>query len=176
MTSITHSPLLTASASTFESLALLFADETPSDAQRAAPLARGVRVTFAGPLDGSLTLRVTEDVARALAANMLGLDPAAAGDARVLQDALGEVANVICGNLLPEIAGRRAVFHLGAPGPVPPSPGADDPDADAVPPAVHVTLGVDEGRADVALVVRPARATTPDETAPPPRPPSHAAP
>jgi CheY-specific phosphatase CheX len=146
-----QSPLLTASTSTFESLALLLPDAPPSASQLAAPLTRGVRVAFDGPLGGTLTLRVSEDVARALAENMLGLDAledaGAAGD-RLLCDALGEVANVICGNVLPELAGRSAVFHLGAPEPV--APGDGDGPADA---SAAVTLGIDAGHAEVAVRV-----------------------
>ena len=52
--------------------------------------------------------------AAALAANMLGVSDAEA-DARTRRDALGEVANVVCGNVLPLVGGRHAVFHLGAP-------------------------------------------------------------
>jgi CheY-specific phosphatase CheX len=146
-----RSPLATASTATFEALGLLLPDAEPSAEQLAAPLARGVRVTFAGPFAGALTVRVSDDVATTLAANMLGVD-AIAGEDRLVRDALGEVANVICGNLLPELAGRAAVFHLGAPEPVPASAaGADRP-------SLAVTLGVDAGRAEVALHVDPVAA------------------
>ena len=157
MTSIMQSPLATASTSTFEALGLLLPDVHPSAEQHAAPLARGVRVAFAGPFAGALALRVSEDVATALAANMLGVDAVDAGD-RLVHDALGEVANVICGNLLPELAGRMAVFHLGAPEPVPAAPGpTSGPDR----PSLAITLGVDAGRAEVALHVDPADADAP---------------
>ena len=154
MTSMPQSPLQTASTSTFESLALLLPEPRPSAEQLAAPLAHGVRVAFAGPLVGALAVRVSDDVARALAANMLGVDAVRGADAeRVVRDALGEVANVICGNLLPELAGRVAVFQLGAPEPIAAAPAAGD-----VPPAAAVTLGIDAGRAEVALHVAPAAA------------------
>jgi len=150
MTSIPQSPLQTASTSTFESLALLLPDVVPSTGQLAAPLAHGVRVQFAGPLTGALALHVSDDVARALAANMLGVDAVRGEPAdaqRLIRDALGEVANVICGNLLPALAGRTAVFELGAPAPVP----VDDPAR----PVAAITLGIDSGRADVALHLEP---------------------
>ena len=148
-----QSPLATAAISTFEALGFLVPDERPSAEQLAAPLARGARVTFAGPFAGALAVRVSDDVATALAANMLGVDAVHGGD-RLVQDALGEVANVICGNLLPEIAGRAAVFHLGAPEAIP----VDAPAA----PALAVTLGVEGGRAEVALHVDPALLTRRD--------------
>jgi CheY-specific phosphatase CheX len=149
-----QSPLATASTSTFEALGLLLPDVQPSAEQRAAPLARGVRVAFAGPFTGALALRVSEDVATALAANMLGVDAVDGAD-RLVHDALGEVANVICGNLLPELAGRAAVFHLAAPERI--APEADAAAAGAGP-ALALTLGVDAGRAEIALHVDPATA------------------
>jgi CheY-specific phosphatase CheX len=139
-----RSPLATASTATFEALGLVLPDAEPTAEQLAAPLARGVRVTFAGPLAGAVTVRVSDDVAATLAANMLGVDVVDGGDPLV-RDALGEMANVICGNVLPELAGRAAVFHLGAPQSL-------APDAEGTP-AAAVTLGVDAGRAEVALFV-----------------------
>ena len=50
-----------------------------------------------------------------LAANMLGVDEAPGSAEQA--DALGELANVLCGNLLPAIAGEQHVFILEAPGP-----------------------------------------------------------
>jgi CheY-specific phosphatase CheX len=145
------SPLLTAATSTFESLALLFAEVPPSGAQASAPLTHAVRVAFAGPCAGALDVAVSDDLAVALAANMLGLDPEAVrADAGVRQDAVGELANVVCGNVLPLVAGREAVFHLAAP--VARSVAA----ATAAPPhgaALTETLGVDGGRAVLTLVL-----------------------
>ena len=67
---------------------------------------------------------------------------------------VGEVANVVCGNLLPDLAGREAVFHLSAPEPI------DVTDAAwCARPAVSAlsaSLGIDGGRADVALHLDPA--------------------
>jgi hypothetical protein len=158
MTSTTRSSLLAAAATTFESLAMLLPSAVPSAAEAAAPLAFGVRVSFDGPFAGRLELRVTADVARGVAENMLGVDALSLdldADAALVRDALGEVANVVCGNLLPEIAGRDAVFRLDAPRPlerVLDAPGAAEP-------AAALSLGVDGGRADLALhLLRPRAA------------------
>ncbi|MDF1504325.1 chemotaxis protein CheX [Roseisolibacter sp. H3M3-2] len=141
------SPLLTAATSTFESLALLFAEAPPTAAQAEAPLTHAARVAFTGPRAGTLHVAVSDDVAVALAANMLGLDPdAVRGDEALRRDAVGELANVVCGNVLPLVAGREAVFHLAA-------PAACDPSDAAAPPAGALVevLGVDDGRAAVTL-------------------------
>jgi CheY-specific phosphatase CheX len=143
MTSITHSPLLAAAATTFESLAMLPSSASLSAVEAAAPIAFGVRVDFEGPLRGRLELRVTADVACCVAENMLGLPIALDTDATLVRDALGEVANVVCGNVLPELAGRDAVFHLSAPYVC----GAPD----GTPNDFALSLGVDGGRADLTL-------------------------
>ena len=112
-------PLQTAATSTFESLALLFAEDAPTAAQREVPLAHAMQVQFGGTPEegafaGTLVVAVTDDVAAALAANMLGIEPTDA-DAQARRDALGELANVVCGNVVPLLGGRAAVFHLAAP-------------------------------------------------------------
>lgn len=73
---------------------------------------------FSGEFAGTIAMMVDESIASSLAANMLGLDE---GDplARLRNgDALGEILNMICGNLLPEIAGSGPVFNLGSPRPL----------------------------------------------------------
>ncbi|GLC25327.1 chemotaxis protein CheX [Roseisolibacter agri] len=145
------SPLLTAATSTFESLALLFAESPPSGAQLDAPLTHAVRVAFTGPCAGALDVAVSDDVAVALAANMLGLDPdTVRHESQWRHDAVGELANVVCGNVLPLVAGREAVFHLAAPAV---RAVADAPAAGDGPSALTATLGVDGGRAVLTLVL-----------------------
>ena len=106
--------LRSATISTFEELALLMAEGADgADRPADAPLAGGVRVGFAGPLRGAVTVRVTACVLDAVAANMLGRR-LPAGDP-LCRDALGELANVLCGTLLPVLAGPRAEFRLSPP-------------------------------------------------------------
>lgn len=73
----------------------------------------GARITFAGPFRGELVLRLPRAVLPELVAAMIGEDEPPSDEAQ--RDALGEIANVICGNLLPLIAGREALFRLDAP-------------------------------------------------------------
>jgi CheY-specific phosphatase CheX len=147
------SPLLTAALSTFESLAMLWAEPCVPSAgpppRHAPTLAHAVRVAFTGPTTGALVLAVSDDVATALAASMLGLDAdAVQADVRLRQDALGEVANVICGNVLPLVAGRAAVFHLGAPEAIAVPDGRP---SDAHPASYAESLLVEQGCAELVL-------------------------
>ncbi len=82
-----------------------------------------------------------------LAANMLGQDEAPSE--RLQRDARGEVANVICGNVLPMIAGADGAFDLDAPRLI---------DANELPAndglemvTVETSLGLEQGRADLRL-------------------------
>ena len=50
-----------------------------------------------------------------LAANMLGLDDDESPSEEQQKDALRESLNVICGNLLPRVGGKEAVFDIQAP-------------------------------------------------------------
>ncbi|MHB1223832.1 MAG: chemotaxis protein CheX [Gemmatimonadaceae bacterium] len=147
--------LYSATASTFEALALLCPSAEISKEQRLVPLAGSARVTFDGPLRGMILLGVTADVLGAAATNMLGRDDAPV--ASMQRDAICELANVICGSLLPQIGGSRALFRLGVPTWV---------DGDGArllaesTPMSETRVGLDEGRADVALYIANARLAT----------------
>lgn len=77
-----------------------------------------------------------------IAANMLGEEEPVAEE--LMADALGEIANVICGNALPAIAGKKEVFRLQ-----PPAPLAGG--AEITAPAAKAALALDEGFAEVFL-------------------------
>ncbi|MDX2182941.1 MAG: chemotaxis protein CheX [Gemmatimonadaceae bacterium] len=135
-----QTPLHRAAATTFEELALLVPIDVLDDEQRAAPLAPGMAVDFEGPYCGTLEIHVTENVLPDIAVNMLGaFDTPSADDQR---DALGEMANVITGNVLPLLAGSAAVFRLHPPRRV---------DVRATAPNATVAFGLDGGRAEILL-------------------------
>lgn len=71
-------------------------------------------VRFSGPLSGTLVVRLSNDLLPELAANMLGVEPF---ETRPDQqhDAFRELINVICGNLLPELGGKQAIFRVDSP-------------------------------------------------------------
>jgi CheY-specific phosphatase CheX len=136
-----------ATSSTFEDLAFLVLEDECTEAQAAAPLDAAVAVEFHGPVRGRLVLRVSSSLLPVIAANMLGEEQAR--HVPLQRDALGEVANVVCGNLLPLVAGAEAVFRLSAPEWLTEAtvsrPG-DEPDA-------SLTCGAEDGRVDARLFV-----------------------
>lgn len=107
------SELEAAAFGAFEDLGFLLADPEPPEAT--GPL-HGMRVAFRGPVVGTLDVWADDTVLSALALNMTGSD--AVPSRAVQMDALGEMANVICGNVLPALEDPRANFRIEAPAPV----------------------------------------------------------
>ena len=105
--------LYQASISTFEDLGLMFPIEGTEEITPPADAVARVGVRFSGGFTGQIILEVEECVLPAIASNMLGEDGPV--EPQMMQDALGEMANVICGNALPAIAGRSEVFKLESP-------------------------------------------------------------
>lgn len=110
----TTEALYSAAVSTFESLAFAFADAVSHD-ELDGPIrwAGHAHVTFTGPWAGGLRVRLDEAALAAVTANMLGAE--ATPSVELQRDALGEFANVICGNVLPLLAGSGPIFELAPP-------------------------------------------------------------
>jgi len=72
-------------------------------------------VSFAGPFTGTLIMAVSNDTLPELTGNMLGLDDNESTTVEQQHDALKELINVVCGNLLPVISGRQSIFNVNAP-------------------------------------------------------------
>lgn len=114
---------------------------------RATGARRGMMVRFRGPVDGAVVVRGDAGLLEALAANMLGSETTPPLPLQL--DALGEIANVICGNVLPVAEDPAAVFRLDTPVAAPVVvPG----EGERVRSAVEIRL--DAGVAEVALLER----------------------
>lgn len=81
-------------------------------------------ISFDGPTAGVLEMAMPVAVAVEAGANMLGLDEAEAQDCA--EDAFGELANVLCGQLLTTLFGADQVFSLSLPTVSPAPPGLLD--------------------------------------------------
>ena len=131
---------------TFEELCFLFPDPEAEASPDELTVDAVVRVTFCGPFNGSLVVKLYGALLPTLAANMLGEEAPPSNDQQL--DALCEVANVICGNILPKIAGADAIFNLNPPELVT-SPGP--PAENQEPLLVNVYLGIEEGGVELFL-------------------------
>ncbi len=125
---------------TCESLAFMFPMPPPEDGADpdADEDALGASVEFSGPFEGVLAVTVPRQMLPHLAANMLGLAPDCT-TAEQRHDALRELCNVVCGNLLPAIAGPDPVFEVSPP------QVADDARVRKPPSCVAVTNWFDAG-------------------------------
>jgi CheY-specific phosphatase CheX len=127
---------------TFEELGFLLPTQEIDEQQLNAQFEAAVSVNFEGPFSGKLLVRVCGGLLPIIATNMLGEEDVPPKNLQY--DALGEIANVICGNMLPEIAGSDHIFHVSAPEIV------DDID---LTPMAEVQVGLGIGRADLLLFV-----------------------
>ncbi|MBN2171605.1 MAG: chemotaxis protein CheX [Candidatus Krumholzibacteriota bacterium] len=135
---------------TFEELGFLLPSEEIDARQAAAALAAVVHLDFTGPFAGTLELRFYGDLLPELAANMLGEEEPPPFQEQL--DALGEVTNVICGNLLPAIAGREQVFDLCEPRVAADGPPAGNQALGEL--QAEAAVGLAGGRAELSLYVR----------------------
>jgi len=73
------------------------------------------RMEFGGDLVGSLAVIVPASLQPEIASNILGLDADGLDTQEVLDDALRETLNVVCGHVIMALAGPEASFELVAP-------------------------------------------------------------
>jgi CheY-specific phosphatase CheX len=150
MTSLLEIELYRATALTFERLAFMVAspDSPKEEGHSESPFEAAACVDFTGAFGGRLTVVVYGGVLPAIVGNMVG--PEHARDAASQIDALGELANVICGNVLTRIAGGDEIFRLEAPRAISQK---DVAHKQAKPAATlaHVHVELENGTADVTL-------------------------
>ena len=138
--------LFEASQAAFEQAAFMLVSRKPDDVQAAARIEQAVSVSIEGPLSGRMVLGVSRELFPVLAGNMVGDDTPLPEDQQ--RDALGEMANIIAGAILPVLSGPSTVFRLGRPEPTDLAVEEARSDIDR---AVRIDLGVDEGRAEILL-------------------------
>jgi CheY-specific phosphatase CheX len=116
MTTALNSILQQITEETLENLAFVFSfsGDEDDDMENHAE-ATVVSVSFSGPFSGCIEMHLPSEALPEIAANMLGLE-----EEETTKDdqhgAVCEALNVICGNLLPVIAGKEVVFDIDSPG------------------------------------------------------------
>jgi len=129
---------------TFETLAFMYSVHE-QDVPTGPPVT--AEVSFHGPVHGRLVLTVSDTMLAALGANMLGGDDVQATSEDQQRDALKEVLNVICGNLLPILYNQYDVFDVQAPV-IPAMPTPHDVPIDG-----QARLYLDGGQVHMALYI-----------------------
>jgi len=129
----------------FEDLGFMLPSSELDPEQAAATFHSAATVSFNGPVKGMLLVSINGNILPALASNMLGEDEAPSKLQQ--EDALKELANVICGNLLPLIAGPAAVFDIGEPR----LRASDNAPELNLPVIAQQAIGLEKGRAELLL-------------------------
>jgi hypothetical protein len=99
----------------FEALAFMVPSPPGGENGGAGSPLMTASVGFTGPFSGTLVVRLGLSLLDLATANMLGLADGDVPTPEQSGDALREVANVLCGNLLPRIAGDEAEFAMDPP-------------------------------------------------------------
>jgi len=152
MTATLEQTLCSAAIYTFERMVFLLPDIPPDEIQRRQNVQAVATIAFSGPARGRLQVYAGEGLLPRLTANMMGMDIAP----EALQlDALGEIANVICGQVLPALHPVSAFEYM------PPQvvTGVCDANPDATPSA-RIELGLETSRAELLLFLDAAPAGT----------------
>ncbi len=142
MNKTVNDKLFEAASMVLEELCFLFSDETGRGGRHTRPLELVASVAFTGPTSGRLEIKTYGGLVPVIAANMMGRDDTTPEER---QDAMGEFANVLCGNLLPELAGQDAVYSIQHP-----ETGSDENESDCES-AAEINLVYDEGDLDLFL-------------------------
>ena len=149
MSSVLDNSLMEAAVATFEQVVFLLPDTPPDERQRARPVHAVARICFSGPAAGELHVHAGEGLLAQLVENMMGQDV----DSEALQlDALGEIANIICGQVFPHLDPFSA-FVQQPPQVVVHTDGAAAIEGE---PVAHIELGLEGSRADVLLYLHHA--------------------
>lgn len=127
---------------TFEELGFLLPTPEMDEQQLNARVEAAVSVEFEGPFSGKLLVKICGGLLHTIAANMLGAEDVPSVHQQ--HDALREIANVICGNMLPSIAGSKEMFHVSPP---------QMAESTELLPVAEVQVGLDHGRADLLLFI-----------------------
>lgn len=107
--------LTSVATETLEQLAFLFSFPDDGQSEKDFDSSVAARVLFTGPFSGALVMTISVQVLSELTSNMLGVESEQETTSEQNNDALKEAINVICGNLLPAIAGKKAVFDINEP-------------------------------------------------------------
>lgn len=99
-----------------EQLTFMFGDVVPKEeASLPGTLFTQASMTFSGDMVGHLTVAVPTEITAEIAANILGLEPEDIESEAMMNDALAEMLNVVCGHVIMALAGTDANFKLDAP-------------------------------------------------------------
>ena len=139
---------------TFEDICFIYQVPELKDDQKNMALEAAAEVKFRGNFTGKLVIETRGGLFSAIAANMLSND---VPSCQQKKDALGEVANIICGNVVPSLGRSEPEYKIESPMCL----NKDDllKEEKQEKPLAEVTLNFNQGRADIKLFVNNYSAT-----------------
>jgi CheY-specific phosphatase CheX len=134
---------------TLEDLCFIYQVPELKDAQENLPLEAAAEVKYrSDDFTGKLLIETRGGLFSAIASNILSNDDPSAQQKK---DALGEIANIICGNVVPSLGGGGREYKIEPPR----SLNKDDllKEEKQGKPMAEITLNFNDGRADIKLFV-----------------------
>lgn len=133
---------------TFEDICFMYLDPELAESQKNLEPEAAAEVTFHGDMTGKLIIESRGGLYSAMAINMLSHDHPSVQQKK---DALGEIANIICGNIVPSLGRRKEKGYKIE------SPVYLDKTAwlkeNQRKPLAEVILNFNQGRADIKIFV-----------------------
>ncbi len=147
MTNRLQTILLQATASTFEDMGYILPTYEMDEDQLLAKRTLSVSIDFHGPIEGMFIIHAYGQWLSTLAANMMGEEDSPSE--QLQKDAIGEVANIICGNILQALVDPDTKYQLDAPRFL---DARDIASYQAFTPACQAEMGVEDGRVSIVLI------------------------
>jgi chemotaxis protein CheX len=107
--------LLDAAREVFETMAFMALEESPEPIAWKAESTLLGSITFKGALEGCLAVHCDVSCARVIAANMLGMDDPDGLQETDVQDAIGEIANMVMGAVKSRVQEDVGVLEVSIP-------------------------------------------------------------
>lgn len=131
---------------TFEDICFMYPMPELGDSQKKMKREATVEVKYIGNRSGSLRIETRGALLSAVSANILGIE---ASVSKNKKDALGEIANIICGNIVPYLGRGTKGYKIEAPRILRQNQLAQKKKN----PLCEISLNFEEGRADITLFV-----------------------
>lgn len=141
--------LIESTVKTLEDLCFIYQEPELKDAQENLPLEAAAEVKYRNDdFTGRLLIESKGGLFSAIATNMLSNDNPSD---QLKKDALGEIANIICGNVVPSLAGGGREYKIESPR----SLNKDEllKEKKQEKPLSEITLNFNQGRADIKFFV-----------------------
>ncbi|MGD0278039.1 MAG: chemotaxis protein CheX [Smithella sp.] len=140
--------LIEATVNTFEDICFMYQVPELKDIQKNMPLEAAAEVRYRGDYTGKLLIETRGGLFSAIAANILSIDNPSS---RQKRDALGEIGNIICGNVVTSLGRGKLGYKIESPKTLK----KDEllKEKRHYNPLVEITMNFNEGRVDIKFFV-----------------------